>query len=82
VNTQVIVRIDPEVKEKVSNLAKNEGKNISEIVRELLDGYIKNRDIGGYIDDLWKRIGAKIGQTGIGLSEIDSVISQIRTQKK
>jgi predicted DNA-binding protein len=32
---QMIVRIDPELKTKVSNLAKAEGKRVSEVVREL-----------------------------------------------
>jgi predicted DNA-binding protein len=53
--TQMIVRIDPELKTKVNNLAKAEGKSISEVVRELLEDYVKDRDIGLYIDDLWKR---------------------------
>ncbi len=55
--TQMIVRIDPILKNKVSDFAKAEGKNVSEIVRELLESYVKNRDIGSYIDDLWSRIG-------------------------
>jgi hypothetical protein len=33
--TQMIVRIDPKLKTKVSNLAKAEGKRVSEVVREL-----------------------------------------------
>ena len=36
-NTQMILRIDPELKSKVSNLAKAEGKRVSEVVRELLE---------------------------------------------
>jgi len=79
--TQMIVRIDPELKDKVSNLAKAEGKNISEIVRELLEGYVKSRDISEYIDDLWKRIGTKIKKQGITLSNIDSMISRVRDKK-
>ena len=55
--TQMIVRIDPELKNKVNSLAKAEGKSISEVVRELLEEYVKDRDIGLYIDDLWQRIG-------------------------
>jgi predicted HicB family RNase H-like nuclease len=31
--TQMIVRVDPELKTKVNNLAKADGKSISEIVR-------------------------------------------------
>ena len=80
-STQMIVRIDPELKTKVNNLAKNEGKSISEVVRELLEDYVKDRDIGLYIDDLWKRIGAKLESRGFGPKDIKSVIQEVRTKK-
>jgi len=79
--TQMIVRIDPTLKNKVSNLAKAEGKNASEIVRELLESYVKNRDIGSYIDDLWNRIGTKIKKQGFGPDDIDSIIQKVRAEK-
>ena len=79
-STQMIVRIDPELKAKVNNLAKSEGKNISEVVRELLEDYIKNRDIGLYSDDLWKRIGAKLESRGFGPKDINRMIQEVRTK--
>ena len=80
-STQMIVRIDPELKAKVNNLAKTEGKSISEVVRELLEDYVKDRDIGLYIDDLWKRIGAKLESRGFGPKDIKGVIQEVRTKK-
>jgi predicted DNA-binding protein len=80
-STQMIVRIDPELKTKVNNLAKSEGKNISEVVRELLEDYVKDRDIGLYIDDLWKRIGAKLESRGFGTKDIRRIIQEVRTKK-
>jgi predicted DNA-binding protein len=80
-STQMIVRIDPELKTKVNNIAKNEGKSISEVVRELLEDYVKDRDIGLYIDDLWKRIGAKLESRGFGPKDIKSAIQEARTKK-
>ena len=79
--TQMIVRIDPTLKKKVSDFAKAEGKNVSEIVRELLESYVKNRDIGSYIDDLWSRIGTKIKKQGLGPDDIDSIIQKVRAEK-
>ena len=79
--TQMIVRIDPSLKNKVSDFAKAEGKNVSEIVRELLESYVKNRDIGSYIDDLWGRIGAKIEKQGFGSDDVDSIIQKVRAEK-
>ena len=79
--TQMIVRINPELKNKVNNLAKAEGKSLSEVVRALLEDYVKNRDIGLYIDDLWQRIGDKLISSKIKPQEIQRAIQEVRTRK-
>ena len=80
-SAQMIVRIDPELKEKVNALAKAEGKNTSEVVRELLKEYVKQRDISGYIDELWERIGRKMRQRGINAAEVNRVIRKVRKER-
>lgn len=77
-STQMIVRIDPELKAKVNNFAKIEGKNVSEVVRELLEEYVKNRDIDSYIDNLWERIGDKLVSKGGGPKDIKPAIRDAR----
>ena len=79
--TQMIVRINPELKNQVNSLAKAEGKSVSEVVRELLEDYVKNRDIGLYIDDLWQRIGDKLTSRKIGPKEINRAIKEVRVKK-
>lgn len=78
---QMIVRIDPELKSKVSNLAKAEGKSISEVVRGLLLDYVRNRDIAAYVDDLWGRIGGKFASRGIKSADIQKAIRAARIHK-
>jgi len=78
--TQMIVRINPELKNQVNNLAKAEGKSVSEVVRELLEDYVKNRDVGLYIDDLWQRIGDKLTSRKIGPKEINRAIKEVRAK--
>ena len=78
--TQMIVRIDPDLKAKVNNLAKVEGKSVSEVVRELLEEYVKTRDIDSYIDNLWDRIGGKLASSGIGPKDVKRVIHDVRTK--
>jgi predicted DNA-binding protein len=78
--TQMIVRIDPDLKAKVNNFAKIEGKSVSEVVRELLEEYVKNRDIDSYIDSLWERIGGKLASSGVGPKDIKRVIRNVRTK--
>ena len=79
--TQMIVRINPELKNQVNSIAQAEGKSVSEVVRELLEDYVKNRDIGLYIDDLWQRIGDKLTSRKIGLKEINRAIKEVRAKK-
>ena len=79
--TQMIIRINPELKNKVNSLAKAEGKNVSEVVRELLEDYVKNRDIALYIDDLWQRIGSKLISRKVGPKEIHNAIKEVRAKK-
>ena len=79
--TQMIVRIDPKLKTKVSTLAKAEGKRVSEVVRELLEDYVRDRDIGSYVDNLWSRIGGKMASRGVTLKDVSRVIKQIRAKK-
>ena len=78
---QMIIRVDSELKRKVSTLAKAEGKTTSEIVRELLEDYVRERDIGSYIDDLWDRIGSKMSSKGIVSKDIPKTIKNVRAKK-
>ncbi len=78
--TQMIIRVEPSLKNKVSQLAKSEGKNLSEIVRELLEKYTKERDMGAYIDNLWNRIGQNLSQKNISEADIDEAIKQVRSE--
>lgn len=80
-STQMIIRIEPELKHKVSSLAKAEGRSTSEIVRELLKDYVRNRDIGAYIDGLWDRIGTKLSSRGVSPGQIKRVIQEVRSRK-
>lgn len=80
--TQMIIRIDSDVKSKINKLARNEGKTASEVVRELIENYIKERDIGNYVDDLWDRIGSKLSSKGVRIDDIERLISESRAGKK
>jgi len=72
VATQIIIRIAPEVKDRFSKLARMEGKTAmhSQIVRELIEDYIKEWNIGIFIDDLWSRIGGKLRSKGVKQRDI------------
>lgn len=77
-STQMIIRLDPDLKGKASNFAKAEGKNVSEIVRELLVSYVKSRDIGSYIETVWNRVGVKIKEKGFSSTDVDAMVKKVR----
>ncbi len=78
---QMLIRIDPEIKNKLNQLARNQGKNTSQMLREIIEDYIRDRDISGYIDDLWNRIGQKLKKKNIKPGDIKTAIKQVRSKK-
>ena len=80
-SSQMIIRIAPDLKSQVSRLAKSEGKSVSVLVRELLENYVKDRDIGSYIEDLWTRTGAILESRGIKHEDIQRIIKEVRSSK-
>ena len=76
--TQMVIRIDNDLKNKVARLAKSEGKNLSELIRDLMENYTKERDMGLYVDTLWDDIGAKIKSLDKNTTDIDSIIKEVR----
>jgi predicted DNA-binding protein len=76
--TQMIIRVEPTLKNKVSQLAKAEGKNLSELVRELLVKYTKERDMSAHIDNIWDRIGQNFLKNNISENDIEKAIKQVR----
>ena len=79
--TQMIVRIEPKLKATVTSLAKAEGKSVSQVVRELLEEYVRNRDIGSYVDNLWERIGTTLTSGGMAARDVPRAIKQVRAKK-
>ena len=79
--TQMIIRIDDEVKNRLNRLARLEGKTTSEMVRELIEERIKERDIGTYIDDLWNRTGKKLKSKGVTPAMIEKAIKASRIKQ-
>ena len=78
---QMIIRINPAVKDKLNKLARTEGKTTSQMVRELLEDYIKERDISAYVDDLWGRIGGRLRSKRVKPRDINSAIKAVRKRQ-
>ena len=78
--TQLIIRIDSEIKNKAAKIAQSEGRNISQVVRDLLEKYIQERDMNAYIDDLWMRTGRKLKDKDVDSKSIKKIIKAVRNE--
>jgi hypothetical protein len=76
--TQLLVRIEDSTKKTLTSIAHREGKNASEVIRSLINGYIRDRDIGAYIDDLWDRMGKEARANGHTVDDIPRIIREVR----
>ncbi|HMK59661.1 MAG TPA: ribbon-helix-helix domain-containing protein [Dissulfurispiraceae bacterium] len=81
-STQMMIRMDDELKTRLNKLARMEGKTTSEMVRSLIEEYVKDRDISGYIDDLWDRTGRKLKSKGVTPEAINKAVSESRRQRR
>jgi predicted DNA-binding protein len=79
---QILIRIDPALKEQLVRVAKMEGKTSSEVVRSLIEEYLKQRDIGSYVDSLWERIGKDLKGRKLGEKDVSSAIKAVRKARK
>ena len=79
--TQMILRIDDQLKNKVDRLARAEGKNTSVLVRELLAEYVVEHDPSTYIDSLWTRIGAQLKKRRVSSGDVEKAIRQVRAER-
>ncbi|MCP5047344.1 MAG: ribbon-helix-helix protein, CopG family [bacterium] len=80
-SVQMLIRVEPETKEALSKIARQEGKSASFIVREIIKDYIKDRDLGAYVDDLWNRMGKKLNAGGIDRGDVARAIKDVRKDK-
>jgi len=46
-----------------------------------VEAYVKDRDIGAYVDDLWNRVGNKLKAEGSGPDDIQRIIDDVRAGK-
>jgi len=74
----MIVRLSPELKEKLDKLARSEGKSTNRMVLEIIEDYVKERDIGAYVDDLWARMGAKLAVRSVTPRDVEQAIGRAR----
>ena len=79
--TQMIIRIDDGLKLKAAQIAKSEGRNVSEVIRTLLEKYVLEKDFSSAVDQLWGKARRKMESKGFSKRDIEKVIREVRQNK-
>ena len=79
--TQVIFRTESDLKEKFDLLARQEGKTSSEVLREMMEKYVKDRNFGAYIDHVWDTIGKELKARGVKETDLVRTLKEVRRKK-
>lgn len=78
----MIVRVDPDTKQKLGRLARAEGKSTSQLMRDAIDGYIRDHDPETAIEDLWARIARSIEAGGNGPDDVEQMVAEVRRSRR
>jgi predicted DNA-binding protein len=78
---QLLIRMDPELKRKLARLATMEGKTSTQVVRDLIEDYVKRRDVAAYVDSLWARIAQDLRSGGAAPGAVAKAIREARKSR-
>jgi len=76
--SQVLIRVDKELKDKFQRLSRTEQKSINEKVRELMEAYVNEHDIEAAMRNLWDEIGQSLRKKGYKASDVNKMVKQVR----
>ena len=80
--TQMLIKLEYSTKEKLNLLAKRDGESVNSVVRQLINEYIKRRDISVYIEELWDNISVTLKRKDTKTSDIDKAIKSVRKSRQ
>lgn len=75
---QLTIRIDDELKDRLSSLARHEGKTTSEVVRLLVRRYVQDRDRSAFLRNLWQRMQENAETAGMTQEDVEQAIARVR----
>jgi len=79
---QLTVRIDEDLKGHLQNLARQEGKSTSDVVRSLVERYVRDRDRGAALRALWSQMQQNAEEAGAGPEDVDRAIRTVREENQ
>ena len=79
---QILIRMDPALKEQLARAAKIEGQTSSEVIRALVGDYLRQRDVGAYVDSLWERFGKNFKARKLTAKDVPAAIKASRKSRR
>lgn len=79
--SQILVRIDKELKEKFQKLSGTERKSVNEKLRELMEEYVREHSMESSMKALWDEAGRSMQKKGIKETDIEKMIRKVRAGK-
>jgi len=77
--SQILIRVDKELKDKFQRLSRTEQKSVNKKIRELMEDYVKDHSIEPAMRSLWDEIGQSLKRKGYKASDVNKMIKEVRT---
>lgn len=79
--SQILVRVDKDLKVKFQRLTSLERKSVNEKLRELIEAYVREHSIDATMKELWDEIGDSIKRKGYKESDVRKMIEKVRSAR-
>lgn len=80
-NSQILVRVDKDLKDKLKRLSSMEQKSVNEKVCELIEEYVTEHSMEVTMKELWDEIGSSLKKSGYSVSDVGKVIKKVRSAR-
>ncbi len=77
--SQILIRVDKELKDKFQRLSRAEQKSVNGKVRELMEEYVKDHSIEAAMRSLWDEIGGSLKKKGYKASDVKKIVKEVRS---
>jgi predicted DNA-binding protein len=77
--SQMLIRVDKELKDKFQRLSRTEQKSVNEKVRDLMEEYVRDHDMEAAMRSLWDEIGQSLRKKGYKASDVNKKIKEVRS---
>lgn len=79
--SQILIRVDKELKDQFRRLSRTEQKSVNEKVRELMEEYVKDHNMEAAMRSLWDEIGQSLRKKKYKASDVNKMIKEVRADR-